>query len=100
MEWEGESRLCLIILLTTYGINAWVSECWLSRRTGLTSPSSCTLVTGISPSVSMTFDMEAGIASYVGAAGVGAACGAGSDAARVAASVMVLAIVTTSGGQL
>ena len=40
---------------------------------------------GISASISMTLDIEAGMASYVGAAGVGAACGAGIDAAIAAA---------------
>ena len=48
-------------------------------------PSSCTHVRGISASMSMTFDMDAGMASYVGAGAAGAAEGAGRDAARAAA---------------
>jgi hypothetical protein len=35
--------------------------------------------------MSITFDIDAGIASYVGAAGVGAVWGAGRDAAKAAA---------------
>ena len=35
--------------------------------------------------MSMTFDMDAGMASYVGAGAAGAAEGAGRDAARAAA---------------
>ena len=52
---------------------------------GLTIPSSWTHVRGMSASRSMTFDMDAGIASYVGAAGVGADWGAGREAAIAAA---------------
>lgn len=51
----------------------------------LTIPSSCTLVRGISASMSIAFAIDAGMASYVGAAGAGAAEGAGRDAARAAA---------------
>lgn len=51
----------------------------------LTRPSSCIEVRGISASMSMTFDMEAGIASYEGAEGAGALWGAGRDAAIAAA---------------
>jgi hypothetical protein len=50
-----------------------------------TMPSSWTHVRGISASMSIALDMDAGMASYVGAAGVGAAWGAGSEAARAAA---------------
>jgi len=35
--------------------------------------------------MSIAFDIDAGMASYVGAAGVGASWGAGSDAAKAAA---------------
>lgn len=48
-------------------------------------PSSWMDVTGISASMSIALDMEAGMASYVGAAGVGAAWGAGREAASAAA---------------
>lgn len=48
-------------------------------------PSNWTKDTGMSASRSMTLDMEAGMASYVGAAGVGALWGAGRDAAIAAA---------------
>jgi len=50
-----------------------------------TIPSICTIVNGISASMSITLDMEAGMASYVGATGTGAAVGAGREAARAAA---------------
>lgn len=43
------------------------------------------VVTGISASMSMTLDIDGGMASYVGCAGVGAACVAGIDAAIAAA---------------
>lgn len=58
----------------------------------LTIPSSCTHDRGISASMSITLDMDAGMASCVGAAGVGAACGAGRDAARAAAMDVTVAI--------
>jgi len=38
--------------------------------------------------MSITFDMDAGMASYVGAEGVRDICGAGSDAASAAAMVV------------
>jgi uncharacterized membrane protein YhiD involved in acid resistance len=46
--------------------------------------------------MSITFDMEGGIASYVGAAGVGAAVGAGREAAR-AAAIDVAAMIFMRG---
>jgi hypothetical protein len=46
--------------------------------------------------MSITFDMEGGIASYVGAAGVGAAVGAGREAAR-AAAIDVAAMIFVRG---
>ena len=54
-------------------------------KSGHTRPSSCTVCTGISASISTALAIDAGIASYVGAAGTGAVDGAGSDAARAAA---------------
>lgn len=54
-------------------------KCWQ------TNPSSCTNRKGISASTSISVDMDDGRASYVGAAGVGAAEGAGREAARAAA---------------
>ena len=58
----------------------------------LTIASSCTLVIGISASMSITFAIDAGMASYVGALGVGADWGAGRDAARAAAMDVAAAI--------
>lgn len=46
----------------------------------------------MSASISITFAMEAGRASRVGAAGVGADCGAGSEAAKAAAIVVAIAL--------
>ena len=51
----------------------------------LTRPSIWTLVIGISASMSMTLDIDGGMASYVGATGAGAACVEGIDAANAAA---------------
>lgn len=59
-------------------------------------PSSWTQVTGMSASRSITLAIEAGIASWVGAAGVGAVEGAGSDAAIAAAIDGAAAIVNAS----
>lgn len=50
-----------------------------------TRASSWTHVMGISTSTSIAVDMDGGMASYTGAAGVGAVEGAGSDAASAAA---------------
>lgn len=61
-----------------------IKKSWVENQR-LTMPSSCTHVRGISASMSMTFDMDAGMASYVGAGAAGAAEGAGRDAARAAA---------------
>ena len=51
----------------------------------------------MSASRSIAFDIEAGMASYVGAAGVGAAWGAGRDAAIAAAIEGAAAIVRERG---
>lgn len=67
---------------------------WATKSRILTIPSSCTLDNGISASMSITFDMDAGMASYVGAAGVAAAGAAGRDAAR-AAAMDVAAIIAS-----
>lgn len=72
---EGASRPCLMILVTT-------------------NASSCTSDRGMSASISMTFAMDAGIASCDGVAGVMFAVGAGNEAARAAA--IVAAIVGVS----
>jgi len=50
-----------------------------------TRPSSCTQVSGMSASMSMTFAIDAGIASYVGAGATATEDGTGRDAARAAA---------------
>jgi hypothetical protein len=61
-----------------------------------TIPSICTIVNGISASMSITLDMEAGMASYVGATCTGAAVGAGREAARAAA--MEVAAIRNNAG--
>lgn len=70
--------------MTTYDeIQSLFRVIYCSRS--LTSPSIWIHVKGISASMSMAFDIEAGMASYVGAAGVEAAWGAGREAASAAA---------------
>lgn len=51
--------------------------------------------------MSIALDMDAGMASYVGTAGVGAAWGAGSEAARAAAidgAAILVSYVKSSDG--
>jgi hypothetical protein len=63
------------------------------RRGGRTSALSSTVVTGISASGSISFTMDAGSASCVGAAGAGAAWTVGREAAMAAAMEGADAIV-------
>lgn len=57
-----------------------------------TNPSSWTKLREISASKSMSLDIEAGMGSCIGAAGADAACGAGKDAAIVAAIEVAIAV--------
>jgi hypothetical protein len=54
----------------------------------------------MSPSISTSFAMEAGIGSCVGAAGVVAAWGAGNDAAIVAAMEVAIVVVLVLSSSL
>jgi hypothetical protein len=91
------SSACLMIFVTTCE-NAGSAQLAgaATRRGGRTSALSSTVVTGISASGSISFTMDAGSASCVGAAGAGAAWTVGREAAMAAAMEGADAIVRVS----
>jgi hypothetical protein len=68
----------------------------VSTRREHTSPSSCTVVNRISASISTTLAIDAGIVSTGLGAGADDDTGAGREAARVAANVVILSTQSVS----